>query len=452
MNTLASRSSSHRMLVIATAGALAAVAAGCVEPPTEPTESQQPEAAAPAALAAEAPFEGCRDWGSPADPPISQICFPADPVPWNGDLVVWAHGYANPVEEIALPDDEIDGQPIWAIVNSLGFAFATTSYTENGLVAVDAVEDLEDLPRRLREQVGVEPVHSYLVGASEGGLSTVLAIEEASTEFDGGLATCGPIGNFRKQINHFGDFRAVFDYFFGGVMPGDAISIPPGVVTVEHWEDTYRPAIENALAANPHAAEQLLRVTRVPVEDPTDPASVAETVTDLLWYSFFATNDARDRLGGNPYDNRYRIYRGSDNDFLLNIFVRRYGATRAALAALAAFETTGRLQRLAVTLHTTADPIVPYWHEPRYNLKTWWSGSRLKLTSLPAFRHGHCNFMLPEVLAGFAVLVLRVTARDLVATADVFPSVEQEQQFLDLARQQGARPTIVRQKEHPIRR
>ncbi|MGD2216539.1 MAG: hypothetical protein PVJ64_07270 [Gemmatimonadales bacterium] len=447
MSTNARRSSSQRIAAIAIVGALAVAAAACVEPPTEPADRSRAPTSGDAAGLTVAPDPGCVD-GVQESGALYQVCFPAE---WNGDLVVWAHGYANPVEDIAIPDDEVDGQPIWEIVNGLGYAFATTSYSDNGLVAVDAVADLEDLPGRVREDYGVEPVHAYLVGASEGGLSTVLAIEEASTEFDGGLATCGPIGRFRRQINHFGDFRAVFDYFFRGVMPGDAISIPPGLVTLEEWKKR-KLEIENALAANPRAAEQLLRVTRVPVEDPSDPASVAETVTDLLWYSFFATNDARSRLGGNPYDNRYRIYTGSDNDFLLNIFIRRYRADRAALGTLAAFETTGGLRRPAVTLHTTADPIVPYWHEPLYNLKTWKTGSRLQLTSLPAFRHGHCNFTLPEVLAGFAVLVLRVSARDLVATAEVFPSVDQEQRFLELARQQGAQPTIVRQKEHPIRR
>ncbi|MGD2152948.1 MAG: hypothetical protein PVG79_06735 [Gemmatimonadales bacterium] len=439
MSSKARRYSSQRITAIAIIGALAVAAAACVEPPTEPADRAGAPTSGEAAGLAVAPTPGCVA-GVQASGALYQVCFPTE---WNGDLVVWAHGYANPVDAIAIPDDEVEGQPIWAIVNGLGFAYATTSYSENGLVAVDAVDDLEDLPRLVREEFDVAPVHTYLVGGSEGGLSTVLAIEDASTRFDGGYATCGPIGNFRRQINHFGDFRAVFDYFFPGVMPGDAASIPPGVLTLEDWNDTFEPAIQAAIAADPHAAEQLLRVTRVPV-DAGDPNSVVETITGLLWYSFFATNDANDRLGGNPYDNRFRIYRGSDNDFLLNILIQRYRADRAALDALAAFETTGRLRRPAVTLHTTADPIVPYWHEPLYNLKTWGSGSRLKLTSLPAFRHGHCNFTLPEVLAGFAVLVLRVTAQDLVASAEVFPSVAQEQKFLELARQQGARPTVAR--------
>ena len=65
-----------------------------------------------------------------------------------------------------------------------------------------------------------------MTGVSEGGLITALAIEQRPDVFDGGLSTCGPIGDFSQQINYFGDFRVLFDYFFPGVMPGSPISIP----------------------------------------------------------------------------------------------------------------------------------------------------------------------------------------------------------------------------------
>jgi len=63
---------------------------------------------------------------------------------------------------------------------------------------------------------------------------------------------------------------------------------------------------------------------------------VQETAVDLLWYSFFATNDANVKLGGNPFGNRFRFYRGSDNDFRLNWRVQRFRADPGALADCAA--------------------------------------------------------------------------------------------------------------------
>ena len=102
--------------------------------------------------------------------------------------------------------------------NSLGYAFATTSYSVNGLAIKQGLPDLVDLVNIFRTQ---HPTlkRVVLVGVSEGGLITTLATEQYPTVFNGGVAACGPIGDFRGQINYVGDFRVVFDYFFPGLDP-----------------------------------------------------------------------------------------------------------------------------------------------------------------------------------------------------------------------------------------
>jgi hypothetical protein len=251
---------------------------------------------------------------------------------------------------------------------------------------------------------------------------------------------CGPVGSFRGQIDHVGDFRAAFDYFFPGVIPGPAISIPAAVIA--NWESVYVPKILAALQANQAKTQQLLNVTRAAI-DPSDPTSIGETVIGLLWYNVHGTNDAVARLGGNPFDNRSRWYFGSNADFLLNLRIDRYRASSTALNALGAFETTGRLRRTTQALHTTDDPIVPFWHEPVYFTKALFAGSALRLLSLPADRYGHCNFTVNEALASFALLVLRVSGQNLFASADVFPTAASRIEFLDLARAQGADPYVA---------
>ncbi len=421
-----------RRVTVALVAGLALALSSCADQPTGVPE----EAAQPQLLTVTPPVPpGC--YVGEQGGALWQVCVPPE---WNTDLVIWAHGYVSPTEPLALPDDAVDGTPIWQIVTGLEYVYATTSYRDNGLVAVDAVADLAALREIVVGIVG-EPRFTYLVGGSEGALATTLAIEQPAPPFDGGMPTCGPIGNFRKQINHFGDFRVVFDYFFPGVMPPTPIWIEEEP-SMDKWETVYEPAIRAAILADPHAAEQLIRVTGAAV-DPGDPASVLETAVDVLWYSYFATNDANTKLGGNPFGNRWRYYRGSDNDWRLNRNVQRFRADWAALAAMKPYETTGRLRTPAVTLHTTGDPIVPYWHEPLYNLKTWLAGTRLRLTSLPTLAYGHCEFTIQEVLAGFSILVLRVSLRNLLAYEDVFPSIAAQQEFLDLARKEGADPRIV---------
>lgn len=337
---------------------------------------------------------------------LYRICVPAS---WNGDLVAYAHGYVAPGRPLRIPDDEVGGRTISEIINEQGYAFATTSYSKNGLAIKEGVEDIVDLVY-IFARTNRQPRFTYLVGASEGGLVTSLSIEKFPKIFNGGLPACGPIGDFRQQINYFGDFRVVFDYFFPNVLPPDPTRIPQEVM--DNWDTTYVPRIRAAIKADPNATRQLLSVTRAST-DPTDPSSVEATVLGLLWYNVFATNDAVAELGGQPFDNARRIYFGSDNDLQLNRGVRRVSAEQAALDEIEAnYQTTGRLASHVVTLHTTGDPIVPYWQELRYIAKAQASRSIPFLAHIPVVRYGHCNFTAPEVLSAFGVLVFRVSGQN----------------------------------------
>ncbi|HSQ28632.1 MAG TPA: hypothetical protein VLN49_02215 [Gemmatimonadaceae bacterium] len=362
------------------------------------------------------------------------------PGDWNGALVVWAHGYVSPFEPLHLPDDKVEGTPISDIVLNLHFAYATTSYRSNGLAAVDGSRDVEDLLALFRTMIGT-PARAYLVGASEGSLSSILALERPSTKFDGGLAVCGPIGYFRGQVDYFGDFRVLFDYFFPGVLPASPIDIPQDLIA--HWEDIYAPKVIQAITLNPSATQQLLQVSHAPI-DPNDPTTVGTTVLGILWYNVFATNEAKQRLGGNPYDNRRRLYFGSTNDFLLNLNVERFSATPTALAHLAAFETSGRLQQPVVSLHTTGDPIIPFWQQSLYQVKWLLAPHEASFVGFPVARYGHCSFTESEVLAGFSLLVLETTGGNLAVPGSVFPNRSAESRFLELARSHGANPSVIR--------
>ena len=65
-----------------------------------------------------------------------------------------------------------------------------------------------------------------------------------------------------------------------------------------------------------------------------------------------------------------RVYAGSLDDARLNAEVQRYAAQPAALAELEQYYLTGGMPHAPlVTLHTTHDPIVPYWHHTMYRDK-----------------------------------------------------------------------------------
>jgi pimeloyl-ACP methyl ester carboxylesterase len=348
------------------------------------------------------PAAGCSD-GTLTHGALYRICFPSS---WNGTLVLYAHGYVQPDQPIALPSDQIGGQSIAGTVNGLGYAYATTSYRANGLVVPEATEDVAELEATVRKLYRADPVKTLLVGVSEGGLVAALAAERHPDQFDGALAACGPVGSFRQQLDHFEDFRVVFDYLFPGVIPGSAVEVPAAVTA--QWDNLYAPAVAAAILTHPTAARELLRITGAPVasDNLTD---IAVTAVAILWYNVIGSANAQARLGGQPFDNSSRAYTGSSDDAALNAGVARFSADPAALAGLAEFETSGHLTKPVVTLHTTGDPIVPVEQESLYADKVSQAGATAQLTQSAVTRYGHCAFQASELLGAFTTLVGRLT-------------------------------------------
>jgi pimeloyl-ACP methyl ester carboxylesterase len=340
---------------------------------------------------------------------LAMYCVPPN---WNGSLVVWAHGYVDftqPVGFYHLTFSDGSGGEVYLpdVVETLGFAFATTSYRQNGLAVLEGVEDVEELVDAFPAATGrPKPRHTFLTGASQGGIISVLLAERSPQRFSGALAGCGPIGNFRWQIDYIGDARAVFDHFFPGLLPGSATLIPSAVIS--NWSSIHKPAVDRAIASNPEAARQLYRSVGAQVNP--DPAGLATTATQVLWYNVFGTNDANRKLGGNPFDNSSRFYLGADDFMGLNARVARVSADALALANLSPYQTSGRPTIPLVTLHTIGDEIIPFWHEIAYFFKAAAAGTP-RVTQIPVGAYGHCNFALSDILGAFALLVLQVAAQ-----------------------------------------
>jgi hypothetical protein len=351
---------------------------------------------------------------------LSRVCVPASG--WNGDLVVWAHGYIAVTEPLDFYHIELPGGiSLSDLIQSLGFAFATTSYRQNGLTVLEGVEDVRELLAAVPAVAGRQPTRTYMTGASAGGLIATLVVERYPGLISGGLAACGPIGDFRMQVDYVGDFRVLFDYFFPAVIPGSAIEVPAEVMA--NWESHYVPAITARLTEHPARAAELIRTARAPIDRTSPEAVAASTITtaiNVLWYAAFGTNDGAAKLGGNPYGNRGRVYSGSSDDQRLNAEVARFDASPTALITLARYQTSGRLLRPLVTLHTTHDEVILFRNEALYRAKARPAGDGT-LVQLPVDRYGHCNFTPAQVLLALGRLVKEVTGND---AADIQRQVE----------------------------
>ncbi len=380
-----------------------------------PAAASTPLDAATAAQA-EGGLSQCMPDGQQGSGAVYRICMP--PNWWyNDQLVIWAHGYVAFDEPIAIPEDQlcIDGFCIPDITNTLGFGFATTSYSVNGLAIQAGIADILDLIDIYTAEIGA-PEQIYLIGASEGGIITTLMLEQYPDLFASGVSMCGPIGNFQWQINYFGDFRAAFDVFFPGLMPGDPVDIPDWLIA--NWDAYYDNVIEPVVfnPANASRLNQLVSVTHLPYDANDYLNSLHVSVADALWYNVFATNDAVEKLGGQPFSNIGRWYRGSNNDVLLNVLVERIAADPAATAEIeAAYQTSGDLLVPMVTLHTRQDQQVPYWHQPLYGFKVRAAGNQANRVNLPINRFEQCNFTPTEALVAFGIAYAMANPQPLAA-------------------------------------
>ena len=422
---------------------------GCSDLPVKP--ERRPQVPSPAPLVMQSDGLACTEPDAKlTSGALFQIC--VNPTKWNRDLVVFIPGYHDPANAPTLPDN-FSESPVSLLFTALGYGFATTSFRATGLIEPDTwiggdlLELVATAETLLVHSTGRTPRYVYQTGGSQGGLGTVQAVERYPNVFSGGLAGCGPIGDYGKQIAYVADFRAVFDYFFAGVIPGwpvwtqDLSANDPGYVDPSSWgtaEQTAGAALDDP--GNAGRIRQVLDVTHASI-DPGDPASIKATTLDVLWYSFRGTNDAIVKLGGTPFGNLDRVYRGSLDDTGLNAGVARFQFT-ADPAKLAKLQTAARLERPLVTIHTTGDPIVPIWHQALYRDRLPFF-SRLLHTPITINRYGHCKFTDAEVLAAFAVLVIKVSGYNLLVSGDVLPGSQAQAEFLRLSRRYGASPVLT---------
>jgi hypothetical protein len=413
--------------------ALLIALAACTDAPSSPNTVATPlgpeSRSVPAGTPAGCPAGTTGASGAlPGSGALYLICVPPGFDAATGSLVLYAPGSVPPQLPLAIRDDAIDGQRVSQIITGLGFAFATISYRENGLIIVEGTQDLQRLAAEFQELYGPLGGATYGVGVSEGAQVVTLATERHTQLFDGALAACGPIGDFQRQLNYYGDVRLVFDLLFGPVLAavlpqigltslGPLDAVPEQVIQLFGTPSQPGPLaqlIAQVVVSNPALTNELLTRIGLPLQlDATNQAVVVDVVLRLLGYSILFGNNAAEVLGGAPYDNVAPVDYPRPIDGLT---VPPYSASQPALSHLAAqYETSGRLTSPLVTLFNTVDPIIPSWQEAAYLAKVQAAGtSEFLVAQIPVNRFGHCAFTAAEVLGAFAALVQAVTGQLLV--------------------------------------
>jgi pimeloyl-ACP methyl ester carboxylesterase len=348
------------------------------------------------------------------------------PEHWNGEAVYYAHGVRPPVPfaPISLADQD-NFFEVRDALGELGYAFAYSSFSENGLAIKDGAQRTHQLRGLLTSELGQTPHRNYLAGYSLGAAVALKLGEQFPREYDGVLAMCGLVGGTPLELQYIGDVRALFDYYYPAVFPeSNVIS-----VTAPLTPDQVAARVIPAVSANPMgmfaiASTAQTPLAYAPIGNLTDnPPSVAfQTMLGSLIYALAyqqlgATDALEHTHGHSPYGNRSTVYSlGSPVipaaaamlQALIagsNQGVARYDSPTDAQNYLEKYYVpTGKLQIPTVSVHNVFDPLVPFFHEGALTGIVRGAGALNMLLQRAVPNYGHCNFSTPLVVGSFQTL------------------------------------------------
>jgi hypothetical protein len=344
------------------------------------------------------------------------------PLHWNGQLVVYAHGYRGAGTVVYVDDPALRAHYI-----DQGFAWAASSFATNGYDVGQGVRDSYAMIEQFRQVTGHSARAVYMSGASMGGQITAVEIEKHPSSFVGAMPYCGVLGDTK-----------LFDYFLdadvtGAALAGVPIDFPlqPGADYQDQWRSQVA-RILPALGVTTGAAPQLTAAGRTwsaVVERRTGGVrpgfdssfaywNAAPSLAPLADLPFLfglypgLSGGTSNIAAGNVTGNRFTVYRSTDQrrltatDRRLNAEVLRVRPTATASPGLDGIpRVNGKPPVPVLSLHDIGDLFVPFSMEQVYAQRVAANG-RSKLFVSRAIRGvSHCDFTQPELQKGFDDLV-----------------------------------------------
>jgi pimeloyl-ACP methyl ester carboxylesterase len=322
------------------------------------------------------------------------------PAGWNGDLVLYAHGYVDPAAPIALPD--YPGLPEFrAALMSLGYAVGYSSFSDNGWDLKDGAACTLKLLDTFTGKLG-RPRHVFVIGHSMGALIALMLAEGDPGRISGVLPVSGPIGGSSLEMNYVANVRMLFDYFYPGVLPGTSVDVPPGVDF-----NVVAANVLGAIQANPQGIGTMALVDQIAVPYGSS-EDLVQGILGALYLQIVGTDDMIERAhDGIPFDNTRTDYtiNGTSVPSINAGVARIAGDPRSIRYLKRVYQPTGRLRIPMLTMHDTGDGVVPLFHELSYQAVVAKNGKSRFLVQRFVTRGGHVNFTLDEQFTAFLDLV-----------------------------------------------
>jgi hypothetical protein len=351
------------------------------------------------------------------------------PLRWNGELVIYAHGYRGTGTTVF-----VDSPALRTLYITRGFAWAASSYATNGYDVGQGVRDSYAMIDVFEHVTGRSANDVYMTGASMGGHVTAVTIEKHPSSFVGAMPYCGVLGDTR-----------LFDYFLdanvtAAALAGVDIDFPlqPSAGYPDQWR-TQVSRMLPALGVTTGAPPSLTAAGRTwsaVVERRTGGLRPGFAGAFAYWNaipSLAPLNDLPFLFGlypgltggtaniasGNVTDNRFTFYRSTDRlwptaaEWRLNAEVLRVKHTATADPALSGIPRVfGKPPVPVLSLHDIGDLFVPFSMEQVYAQRAAVQGRSQLFVSRAIRGVGHCDFTQSELQNGFDDLVSWVRTGD----------------------------------------
>src|SRR6056297_698145 len=375
------------------------------------------------------------------------------PANWNGDLVMYAHGFRGCVDPVTgeLEPLEVENPPLREYYLSKGYAWAASSYSKNCYDVKDGVESTNRLWRIFAREQG-KPEKTLITGFSMGGHVTGAAIEmfpniqcpdgrrgricerfarilgklSGGVEYHGAAPACGVMGD-EALFDYFGDFGygaealarlagAPIESQFPPPDDYQSSTLGPVLFTLFENGNIFTDPALPPVTPTP-AGEKLRELTRVISGGERPIFDFAFTGFLPLLFSFAGSDGTVDGVvSGNIYDNIGKVYQldaspelTPDEQALNATILRLRQNPRVNQRRFLQLERvpviTGRISIPVLSTHTLGDLFVPFSMQQIYAREVQAQGRSEHLVSRATRAISHCEFSADELIRTFDDLV-----------------------------------------------
>ena len=351
------------------------------------------------------------------------------PNPWNGSLVMWAHGYRGTGLELT-----VDNHPLRVFLIANGYAWAASSYSKNDYEPVQGAKDTHALTKLFKRKFA-EPTRTYITGASMGGHVTGIVAEQWPHSYDGAMPICGVLGDY-ELFDYFLDFNLAAQTLsqVGAQFPFDSDYLTVTVPATKLGLGVTPPGFPFALNPAGQNFKSLVQLRSGGVRPVFDQGFLFwnGVVPGDFLFGLGVGDGTLPRHRGVVVQNSDVVYQFDTNRALtsaersFNHEIQRVTADRKS-RDFDVFSTTGDLRIPMLTLHTLGDLFVPFHMEQVYAKRVAAHHASRLLVQRATRDFGHCSFTPTELVTTFVDLAKWVEAgvkpagdnvRDPAAVAD----------------------------------